>query len=854
MRVEQLCRFRTDDVGYRVFAKSPGITQSTEANHAKFFTSGMDPLFKVNGRLYPGRSVLTFSGAGEDFFIGMSTMRSDISSRPSIFHHTYRISTEDYAELMKTDPGAILGIDVSGMFTSQHEVNNSAENDFDLSELNCAKYTEDELRSKYNLTNERYANLLVGAYRAVTTGQCLKLITTDGGIDPIAMVKELAYCIAVGMPPAVRRRITLSSAMDTKVAICVSVPNGGEPLGKAAFEYNIDTGALQGKAIQADVLNVFLSIADMTADDRSAYFAKIEKAANVVIPVELMNYELFLASHYLSNGDVSGRELTILAWMDAANSRLSNNIKLDGYYRINSYLLKQLNNKQIGINTFVSEVVDHYIEGKLDGVEYEHEAAFERELIANIDFISEDTAELLLNKLLILNKAEEFSSIIHALFGRVRENKSYLNSEQVSNLAAEVNSKCITELLDDCMTLVDEYNTDKIVELTKDILDDSENRRLNDCEKSMLNILVSRLIEAKNVLEDGYCDRLDSRYLEYDDALNDTCVAYLILVRLQSYGSIDRQYSALLSIKDKNPGFFGIIEQNGLRNPEYNNSGLGEMYRTSLCFEKGRAYRYDELLNIINKNNVYRNAEGCFEKQARKVWLERFVDDLANNDSLAEMCNNTIAKSIKCLNKADLSDESLEMIRSAMAAEFWKRADCGNLVLVHDSVVPQGIIDMAKSKQEMAKATLYSMCRAIEKNPQDSAGLVGFILNNHGSFSKNELYDICTAFATLAGIVFKNNKRFISWDLLLLSRIAFVNDRFDFDYDAVVERVSTSSGFANATHTYVDYSHLINTYDEVCRGLKKAASKRKTAFCIQLEKDLKPSGGFIKKLFGKEGK
>ena len=70
MRVEQLCRFRTDTVGYEVFAKSEGITSANVANHAKFFTQGMDPLFRNGGALETGRSIMTYTGTGDDFFIG----------------------------------------------------------------------------------------------------------------------------------------------------------------------------------------------------------------------------------------------------------------------------------------------------------------------------------------------------------------------------------------------------------------------------------------------------------------------------------------------------------------------------------------------------------------------------------------------------------------------------------------------------------------------------------------------------------------------------------------------------------------------------------------------------------------
>lgn len=177
MKMEQACRFRTDEAGYMVCARSQGLTADNE-NNLGYFNSTMTSLFEKDGsgpRM--GQSILSYAvseenGGRRDFLIAKSTMRSDIKGRASIFTHAYFMGLDEYARCMETDPSAIYGIDTGDMMTAQSgsqlpPKETVLRGGFELSVL----------REKYGLTDDRYALLLYNVYQAVAGGGSLALLT-----------------------------------------------------------------------------------------------------------------------------------------------------------------------------------------------------------------------------------------------------------------------------------------------------------------------------------------------------------------------------------------------------------------------------------------------------------------------------------------------------------------------------------------------------------------------------------------------------------------------------------------------------------------------------------------------------
>ena len=269
MKMEQACRFRTDEAGYMVCARSQGLTADNE-NNLGYFNSTMTALFEKDGsgpRM--GQSILSYAvseenGGRRDFLIAKSTMRSDIKGRASIFTHAYSMGLDEYARCMETDPSAIYGIDTGDMMTAQSGSQLPPKEavlrgGFELSVL----------REKYGLTDERYALLLYNVYQAVAGGGSLALLTQLPLSQTQDMVREVAYCAAMGMLPGLRWRLTCSSAADTRAAICVSSKAGGGGMGIPLCIFDLDDG---GRRLEEDpfVAELFRYLASAAPEERTA--------------------------------------------------------------------------------------------------------------------------------------------------------------------------------------------------------------------------------------------------------------------------------------------------------------------------------------------------------------------------------------------------------------------------------------------------------------------------------------------------------------------------------------------------------------------------------------------------------
>ena len=860
MRVEQLCRFRTDTVGYEVFAKSEGITSANVANHAKFFTQGMDPLFRNGGALETGRSIMTYTGTGDDFFIGMSTMRTDIEGRTSIFHHTYLIKRSEYAALMASNPAAALSIDAAGMYTSEQDVDYTANSAVELDLSNTKAFDEAALREKYGLKdNDKFANLLIGAYRGVTSGRSLKLSTAQAlesrDLDAIRIVREIAYLVAICMPPAMRGRITLSSAIDAKTTICIAVPNGGSPVGSPAYEFNLDTGTLSLRSISPDIKEVFRMIAAATPAERADYFAKIEQSGSFIVPVEAINYELFLALHFMNSGKIDGNEMNILNFIDAADSRLESVIKLDGYYQIVSMLVDRMNRKHSSVDQFSKTLVRHYLVGQTDGVQYPHEDAFDRCLIESVSGFSPESVENALQMVLANENVAPFVELIHALISRMDPNSAFFGSKSAYNLVRSVLQNDITALLNDSYDIVCRYDASNAASLVRDVLDDAQSRSFNRCEVSMLNNLISTLIEGNFLLNDNYCSMLDEHYRDYDAPLEETCVSYMMLVRLSDNQPLMPRLEKLMNIRRTKPGFFALIEKS-MQSPEYK-SELWENYKTVTCFEEGRLYQYDEIARICYENNTFKNPSGAFESKVRELWVDKFNKDLADTKTMSEAWHYAITRSWNAMKKLNWSAQTEEDIQTDELELFWRRASLDEIVLGSENLrLSKELIAATRTEKSRVKAELFFLCRGVEQNPRETSDICTAVLNKKRLFTEEEFIKIKDALYELSIEIVKHNRRFVCWDLLLLSVLATDNKGDFYACDMLLDDISKTAEFAGADKANTEFSTIIAGDEQVKKDLYRAASKYKGALFASVEEELKPEKGFLSKLFGgkKDGK
>lgn len=268
---EQACRFRTQS-GYRICAKSKDFTDTNAQHMEDEFNDSMNPLF--NGSI--GKSCLSCVTTGEDTFLALCTLRTDVHGRPAIFTNAAVVPTAVYRQKIAEDPAGII-------FTPLDQLTNHMPAAPLLPGIEMGGVEAPDLaalRLKYDLTDERYAALLCGAYRALTSMKCLCLRTSKA-VDEIQTVRELCYCIAMGAPASMRGQISYSSAGDLRKNICLSTPRNGMVSGDE-ITFELDAGAPVEELSPLDQI-MYLHLARLPEAERAMLLARMDDWLNALL-------------------------------------------------------------------------------------------------------------------------------------------------------------------------------------------------------------------------------------------------------------------------------------------------------------------------------------------------------------------------------------------------------------------------------------------------------------------------------------------------------------------------------------------------------------------------------------------
>lgn len=268
---EQACRFRTQS-GYRVCAKSGGFTDTNAQHMEDEFNDSMNPLF--NGSI--GKSCLACVSTGEDTFLALCTLRTDMHGRPAIFTNAAVIPTDTYRQKIAEDPAGII-------FTPLDQLINHMPSSPMLPgvEMGGTEVPDlAQLRQKYNLTDERYAELLCGAYRALTSMKCL-CFRTGKNVEEIRTIRELCYCIAMGAPASMRGRISFCSAGDLRKNLCLSTPRNGMVSGDE-ITFDLDAAAPAEEMSRLDQV-MYMTLAQLPETERAQLLARMDNWLNSLL-------------------------------------------------------------------------------------------------------------------------------------------------------------------------------------------------------------------------------------------------------------------------------------------------------------------------------------------------------------------------------------------------------------------------------------------------------------------------------------------------------------------------------------------------------------------------------------------
>lgn len=287
--LEQVCRFRTKREGYSICAKSKGITKENEEHIEDELNDSMNPLFR--GRV--GKSVLSCTAVGQDVLLARSTLQTDAFGRPAIFSNTYILPRAFYEDNMKKRPGSILYAQAMPSLT--HQPGNPMLSEIEF-ELATETPTLEEVRKKYNLTNERYAELLWAGSLALTDESILCLKTKNAQIDEMAVIRDICYCIASGLPASLRKNINYSSAGDTHKRICLSSPQSGMLSGDC-IEFDLDEETADNEMNELEQLT-YQALASADMETRTRLLQELEEWSAHFLTGEGIDTESLLVVAY----------------------------------------------------------------------------------------------------------------------------------------------------------------------------------------------------------------------------------------------------------------------------------------------------------------------------------------------------------------------------------------------------------------------------------------------------------------------------------------------------------------------------------------------------------------------------
>ena len=287
--IEQVCRFRTKREGYSICAKSKGITKENEEHIEDELNDSMNPLF----RGHIGKSVMSCTAVEQDVLLALSTLQTDAFGRPAIFSNAYILPRAFYEDNMRRNPGNILYAQTRPSLTHQPGNPMLPEVEFDLA---TDVPVLDDVRKKYALSNERYAELLWAGSLALTDESVLCLKTKSSQIDEMAIIRDICYCIASGLPASLRKNISYSSAGDTHKKICLSSPQSGM-LNGDCIEFDLDEETANDEMNELERLT-YQALASADTETRAHLLQEMEEWTTRFLAESGINTESLLVVAY----------------------------------------------------------------------------------------------------------------------------------------------------------------------------------------------------------------------------------------------------------------------------------------------------------------------------------------------------------------------------------------------------------------------------------------------------------------------------------------------------------------------------------------------------------------------------
>lgn len=775
MKVEQACRFRLD-TGYRTFDQSEGFDSIQESQLGEAFNDTMNGLFARTGS-----SILSCTVQRNYVFLARNTLRTDNHGRKTIFTHTYSAACGDYAELMQAEPERWLSIPMEQFLEYQAGTALSTlELDHPVEETMNPAY----LFEKYNLTPQRYKQLLIGAYEAITEGKTLCLKTELAPDNTERMVREIAYCVVIGLPAALKGRLSFSSAADSRMAICTLA--GGVSGGDLVFGVEEPRYTRINARDEASD-RMFTALAEMSFEERSAALARMQNwLNNVCSRNDGVSMHLISAAYFLTSGQEMTVETLRTAFLAIA-SAAGKSIAAETADKLMVQLLGGLVDQNMPLpKNIASYVASWYLADSSESYAAQAERA--------VTLISVPVCMELIGALISNPATERVYRFTVLLLNRVGSNAEGGNDTLQEGIVDWILANKDSELVRYASSLIQKYSPERAAALTGRILSNASGRTLSGEEEAVLRVALERLTGCGFALDAQTCGQLDERTDSCSEQLADAACAYFLSVRVGNLPDMDAKMRLLLETEKARPAFMKKI-QGLMRAGSYGSANLWEQYVTVRVFRDNMTV--SDVAQVLNSYNTFGNSDGVFETKAATQVLRnvraRFAPLKEDHTRGYALLRDESAQMISAVNRMRFSDGMKKKLSVSIINTFWSTVSYKQ-ICCSDLQVPNYL--NYKNQNSADKFRYIEICRQLMSNPVNAKPYIDLICG--GQSEDSVLAEYQSAALTLARRILVQ-RHFLSWDLLLLTSWNRDN-KFDMnEFIAACQRIESSLNRVAAT-------------------------------------------------------
>lgn len=820
MKVEQACRFRTE-TGYAICAKTSGFTAANEENLGKIFNDVMNPLMPK-----PGSSVVTFTTLREDAFLSRSTMRTDVSGRRSVFNHVYVFPAQNYRNLMREDPALCLSIPTDGMMTQQQK--QCQLEPLELGIERVQGFDLDALRKKYRLDANRYAALLFLGYRAVISGSSLCLQVSRCP-DPLTLVREITYCLAVGLVPMLRGRITYSSAADTRQTVCVQMPQMAR-IGTGAVVFPMDAAAPMAP-IQMDLLSrrFFSDMAQMDDQSRAETLDRMEEWIAAVVGEQGVTPMLITAAYYFTAvQDWTNQETLTLLSSLTAQLQNPNAVSESMDHTVIS-LAQSMTEHQVRPDNMLLPLVKYAI--------YSPNEECRRSLQPLYQSAQPGAKLNLLNQLLDPQIPPEKDPIIRELLQNLPMEREQIPDELEGRLIGWIaSSQQVQEsyVVEFACRLLDKDKPEIWNQLVSGMVNGISARSPRDGELRIISHLLDNMsrdpARRESVLSESCCSALDAWGAAVGPDIQNSFLQYLFAVRMRRQIPMETRVQKLRDLYESQPHWFERVMAYLRATPECA-PDLMESYQAR--YDLDPAAGKQELMRVC-KNHPGCRPGGPFESKVYDLWY-RESNQRIQAIQVQISLTGTIGELVEYIRldheqifRLAVSDQIRLRLWTDDLERFWIALPYSALVQ-WNGVMPE-VLFSPLGKQGNKKVEFLRAVRALQEENHSTEPLCRLMLQEN-LYTPAEYEEIRHAVLLLAER-YLQKERILLIDLLLLSASEVYADKqeVEFSYEAIEDwiwQMEAGHAFDTAFRLKLSDSVLLSDEESRQKKVRKILARRK---------------------------